>query len=255
MDLIAAEFTLPVLVASALVALLAGVVKGMVGFAMPMIMISLLGIFLTPDLALAGLILPTLISNGAQALRDGPGPALTAVRQFRIYLIAGAVLLVISAQLYAFLPVWMLFLAIGLPMTLFSLVQLFGLRLRLSRQSAGVEIALGGVSGFIGGLSGVWGPPLVAYLTALHTEKRLQMRTQGAAFGLGAVLLLVAHAGSGVIRGETLLFSAGLCVPAMIGMWLGGQVSDRIEQEVFRRATLVVLLVAGLNLIRRAYFA
>ena len=77
----------------------------------------------------------------------------------------------------------------------------------------------------------------------------------GVAFGLGAVLLLVAHSGSGVIRGETLLFSAWLCVPAMIGMWLGGRVSDRIEQEVFRRATLAVLLLAGLNLIRRAYFA
>lgn len=255
MEIFAAEFPPSVLAASAMVALLAGVVKGMVGFAMPMIMISLLGIFLTPDLALAGLILPTLISNGAQALRDGAGPALAAVRQFRVYLIAGAVMLVISAQLYAFLPVWMLFLAIGLPMTLFSLVQLLGLRLRLSRQSAGVEIGLGGVSGFIGGLSGVWGPPLVAYLTALHTEKRLQMRAQGAAFGLGAVLLLVAHAGSGVIRPATLAFSAALCVPALIGMWLGGRVSDRIDQETFRRATLVVLLVAGLNLIRRAYFA
>lgn len=249
------EFTILILAASGMVALLAGVIKGMVGFAMPMIMISLLGIFLPPDVALAGLILPTLLSNGAQALRQGVGPAVASVRQFRIYLLAGAVMLVASAQLYAFLPVWVLFLAIGLPMVLFSLVQLMGLRLRLSRQTPWVEIVLGGVSGFIGGLSGVWGPPLVAYLTALHTEKRLQMRTQGVAFGLGAVLLLVAHSGSGVIRGETLLFSAWLCVPAMIGMWLGGQVSDRIEQEVFRRATLAVLLLAGLNLIRRAYFA
>nr|WP_323766395.1 sulfite exporter TauE/SafE family protein [Marinovum sp.] len=251
----AVQFTLPILLASGMVALLAGVIKGMVGFAMPMVMISLLGIFLPPDLALAGLMLPTLISNGAQALRDGPGPALAATRQFRVYLIAGAVMLMVSAQLYAFLPVWVLLLAIGLPMVLFSLIQLLGLRLQLSRQSLAAEISLGGVSGFIGGLSGVWGPPLVAYLTALHTEKRLQMRTQGVAFGLGALLLLVAHSGSGVIRGETLLFSAGLCVPALLGMWLGGLVSDRIEQETFRRATLMVLLVAGLNLIRRAYFA
>ncbi len=255
MDMSPSDFSFLILAASGLVALFAGVIKGMVGFAMPMIMISLLGIFLTPDVALAGLILPTLLTNGAQALRDGPGPAWASVKQFRVYLIAGAVMLVASAQLYAFLPVWMLFLAIGLPMVLFSLVQLLGLRLRLSRQTVGVEVALGSVSGFIGGLSGVWGPPLVAYLTALHCEKRLQMRTQGMAFGLGAVLLLVAHAGSGVIRSETLLFSAYLCVPALAGMWLGGLVSDRIEQEVFRRATLAVLLVAGLNLVRRAYFA
>jgi hypothetical protein len=37
-------------------------------------------------------------------------------------------------------------------------------------------------------------------------------------------------------------------------MWLGGRVMDRIDQAVFRRATLLVLLLAGLNLIRRALF-
>ena len=34
-------------------------------------------------------------------------------------------------------------------------------------------------------------------------------------------------------------------------MWAGGAVHDRIDQTTFRRATLVVLLIAGLNLIRR----
>ena len=53
-----------------LVAAVAGVIKGMVGFAMPMIMISGLGMILSPELALAGLILPTVLANGVQALRQ-----------------------------------------------------------------------------------------------------------------------------------------------------------------------------------------
>ena len=48
---------------SLLVGALAGLVKGVTGFAMPLIMISALSSFLTPDLALAGLILPTLVTN------------------------------------------------------------------------------------------------------------------------------------------------------------------------------------------------
>ena len=40
--------------------------------------------------------------------------------------------------------------------------------------------------------------------------------------------------------------------PAVLGMWIGGQVLDRIDQAMFKRAILVVLLVAGLNLLRRA---
>jgi uncharacterized membrane protein YfcA len=35
-------------------------------------------------------------------------------------------------------------------------------------------------------------------------------------------------------------------------MWIGGRLQDRIDQAGFRRATLVVLLLAGANLIRRA---
>lgn len=255
MDYFLADIGFWALLASGAVTLFAGVVKGTVGFAMPMIMISTLGSFLPPDVALAGLILPTLLSNGMQALRQGPAAAWEAVKQFRVYLITAGVMLVISAQLYVFLPVWVLFLAIGLPVTLFCLMQLLGVRFHMARQNSGAEVAIGSFSGLIGGLSGVWGPPLVAYLTALNTEKKMQMRTQGAAFGLGAVLLLLAHWHSGVVRGETFWFSVWLCVPAMLGMWLGGRIQDRIDQETFRRATLLVLTVAGLNLIRRAFFA
>lgn len=56
---------------SLLVGALAGLVKGVTGFAMPLIMISALSSFLTPDLALAGLILPTLVTNFSQAFRQG----------------------------------------------------------------------------------------------------------------------------------------------------------------------------------------
>jgi len=235
-----------------LVAFAAGWIKGVVGFAMPMIMISLLSSFLPPDLALAGLMVPTLVSNGLQALRDGPRAAAGAVRQFRVFLIAAAVMLVLSAQLYIFLPKDALLAAIGAPVVIFCALQIAGWRGRLSRQKPFLEGAIGGLAGFIGGLSGVWGPPMVAYLTALGTEKKLQMRAQGAAFGLGTVLLILAHGPSGVVTQATLTFSALLAAPAVFGMWLGTKVQDRIDQETFRKATLWVLLIAGLNLLRRA---
>ena len=53
------------------VAFLAGLVKGLVGFAMPMVLISGLGSVVAPDLALAWLIMPTLVTNAWQALRQG----------------------------------------------------------------------------------------------------------------------------------------------------------------------------------------
>ena len=44
------------------IALFAGLVKGVVGFGLPTILISGLSTFLSPELALAGLILPTVLT-------------------------------------------------------------------------------------------------------------------------------------------------------------------------------------------------
>lgn len=236
------------------VALLAGVVKGVVGFAMPMIMISGLSSVMAPELALAGLILPTLITNGMQALRQGGGAALASIRRFRLFLLVGLIALLVSSQLVSVMPSEWLLLAIGVPVAGFACLQLAGWQPRLSGQTRALDAGIGGFAGFIGGLSGVWGPPLVAYLTAMNTEKREQMRIQGVIYGLGAVALTFAHMLSGVFDRTGAAFSAALIVPAVIGMVLGGLVQDRIDQRLFRRATLVVLLIAALNLLRRALF-
>jgi uncharacterized membrane protein YfcA len=236
------------------IALAAGVVKGMVGFAMPMILISGLGTFLPPELALAGLILPTLVTNTWQALRHGWRAAWQSLRQFRVFLGAGLVFLMLSAGLVRVIPQSLFLMLIGFPVAGFALMQLVGVRFRLAAPSPRIELAAGGLAGFIGGLSGVWGPPTVAYLTALDTAKADQVRVQGVIYGVGAVALLGAHLGSGVLDGRTTPFSALLVVPAVAGMWLGARVHDRIDQATFRRATLLVLLVAGLNLLRRGMF-
>ncbi|KKK97229.1 hypothetical protein LCGC14_2654850, partial [marine sediment metagenome] len=236
------------------VALFAGIIKGMVGFAMPMILISGLGSIVGPDLALAGLLLPTVVANSWQALRQGWRAAWGSVKRFRLFLLVGFVALIASAQLVRVMPERLMLALIGVPITGFAAMQLVGWQLRLPNGSRLVEAAVGGFAGFIGGFSGVWGPPTVAYLTALDTPKREQMRIQGVIYGLGAVALLGAHIASGVLTRESAPFSAALLIPAAIGMFIGLKVQDRVDQATFRKATLAVLLIAGANLIRRAAF-
>lgn len=254
MDLVLADMSAVTLMIAFGIALVAGVVKGMVGFAMPMILISGLSSVMAPELALAGLILPTLVTNGMQSLRQGVGAAAASIRKFRVFLAAGFIMLLVSAQFVRVLPGDVMLLLIGAPVTIFVLIQLMGVHWRLDAASARLELLIGGFAGAIGGLSGVWGPPTVLYLTALNTEKTEQIRVQGVIYGLGAVALFVAHIASGVLGGATLLFSLCLVPPAVLGMWIGAHIHDRIDQASFRKATLIVLLLAALNLVRRALF-
>lgn len=250
---ILADLTSYVLMAALGVALLSGVIKGLVGFAMPMVLVSGLGSLIAPEFALAGLILPTLVTNVFQALGQGPRAALESVRRFRSFLTVALVMLLLSAQLVRVVPGHLLLLMIGGPVAVFASLQLLGWQPRLAGQGhRGVELGTGALAGFIGGFSGIYGPPTVAYLTAMGTEKDEQIRVQGVIYGLGSVALAVAHVGSGVLNGQTVWLSLWVVPPALLGMWLGSRVRDRIDQQAFRRATLVILLLAGLNLVRRA---
>ncbi|MFQ6548345.1 sulfite exporter TauE/SafE family protein [Aestuariibius sp. 2305UL40-4] len=234
---------------------LGGFVKGAVGFAMPLVMVSGMGIFLDPATVVAGIVLPIVISNALQVARAGVGEALSAAREFAIYIGIVCVTILISAQFLTRIPPNAMFLVLGIPVVILCTIQLLGLRIVIPpHRRKPFSILAGLISGTLGGLAGTWGPPTVLYLLAVETPKARQMVVQGVIYGLGSVALLAGHLQSGVLNRETAPFSAALVIPALLGMWVGFKVQDRLDQERFRRVTLFVLTVAGLNLIRRGLF-
>ncbi|OYX44982.1 MAG: hypothetical protein B7Z02_02795 [Rhodobacterales bacterium 32-67-9] len=235
------------------VTLFASVVKGAVGFAMPMIMISGLASFLPAEQALAALIVPTLATNLAQALRQGLGAALATLREYRRLLITLCLMVLVSAQAVPVIRQTHLLLILGVPIVVFALSQLAGWQLRFDAHNrARTEVLTGLVAGLFGGMSGIWGPPIIALLISLGVDKRENVRVQGVVYVIGAAMLAVAHLGSGILNGATLPLSFALTLPAMAGLYLGFAVQDRLDAARFRRWTLVVLALTGLNLVRRA---
>lgn len=235
------------------VTLFAGFVKGAIGFAMPMIMISAFSSFLPPETALAGLILPTVVANLGQAFRQGVAPALATIRRYWRTISATIIFIVISAQFVRVIPQDLFLFALGAPITLFAAAQLMGASLALKLQHRNrAEWVLGVIAGLYGGISGVWGPPLLVFLLSIGADKVETVRVQGVVFLIGAVVLTTAHLQSGVLNAETVPFSLALVLPSLIGMALGQWVQDRLDQLRFRRWTQALLVLTGLNLMRRA---
>lgn len=256
LDALIADLGLPPthLAAAFAVTLFAGFVKGAVGFAMPLIMISAFSAFLPADVALAGLILPTLITNLAQAFRQGPAAAWGSTLEYRRFIIGTVVFIMISAQVFDQIPRMAYLLILGIPVTAFAALQLAGLPLALRLEHRHrAEWGLGVIGGIYGGVSGIWGPPLLVFLLSTGVEKTAMIRAQGVVFLIGACALLSAHLGTGVMSGGRLAFSAGLVAPAFLGMMLGFRLQDRLPQARFRKVTQGLLVVSGLNLIRQAF--
>lgn len=232
-------------------ALVAGLVKGMVGFGMPMLLISGISTFAAPELALAALILPTLFSNLAQTARGGWSAAIATLHNHWRFIAILLVVMGVSAQFVQWMSSETLLLCIGVPITLLALLQLSGWRPEVIQGRRLIEGGVATLAGITGGIGGVWGPPTTLYLTAIGTEKTEQLRAQGVIYGIGSVMLLVSHIRSGIVTTQTFAISAFLLIPALAGVWAGFRLNDRMDQEGFRQITLVVLVLAGLNLIRR----
>lgn len=239
--------------AAMVITLFAGFVKGAVGFAMPLILVSAFAVFLPQELALAGLILPTLTTNLSQAFRQGVAPAVETARTYRRFLIATVICIAISAPFADAIPRTAYLLMLGLPITVFAALQLMGrkLAIRLHHRDR-AEWGLGVIGGLYGGVSGIWGPPLLVFLLSTGADKLQMIRAQGVVFLIGAMALLVSHLATGIANAESLGFSAALTVPALAGLYAGYWVQDLLDQARFRRWTQGLLVVTGLNMVRLA---
>jgi len=252
MDVFTAILPPELLIFAVAVTFLSGIVKGAIGFAMPLIMVSGMGILLDPKLVVAGIILPIVVSNALQALRGGVAGAISAMREYTLFIGVVCVMILVAAQFVTRIPSDTMLLVLGVPVTILCAIQIAGVRFHIPPHRRSVaSIVAGGLAGALGGLAGTWGPPTVLYLVAVDTPKARQIVVQGVIYGLGSVMLLAGHLKSGILNAETWPFSALLLVPALLGMFFGFKVQDRIPQSTFRTVTLWVLLIAGLNLVRR----
>ncbi len=252
-EFISAGLSTQAFMAALAVTFLAGIVKGTVGFAMPMILVSAFAMFLPTDLALAGLILPTLFTNISQAFRQGTPAARETAVTYRRFLTGTVICIALSAPFAGMIPREVYLLLLGVPITAFAALQLAGasLAIKLHHRNR-AEWGLGVIGGLYGGISGIWGPPLLVFLLSTGADKIQTIRAQGVVFLIGAVALLAAHLGTGLANAQTLAFSAALSVPALAGLYLGYAVQDRLDQQRFRRWTQALLVVTGLNMVRLA---
>ena len=100
--------------------------------------------------------------------------------------------------------------------------------------------------------SGIWGPPLIIYLISIDAPKQEAVRILGVVFLTGAIILTGSHLVSGVLNAQTIPLSLLMVLPALVGMKLGFKAQDRLDPVRFRRWTLILLGLAGANLLRRA---
>lgn len=112
-------------------------------------------------------------------------------------------------------------------------------------QGAGASATTGVISGLINGFVGLGGPPLVIYMLALKQSAAVQRANTLVFMAITSVLVL----GSTFVGGGVTLensFLGVLTAPFQIaGGWLGARLFLKLPAELFKKFSLVALIVLG----------
>ncbi|MEM1300193.1 MAG: sulfite exporter TauE/SafE family protein [Pseudomonadota bacterium] len=233
---------------------LAGMVKGTTGIGLPTAAVGMMSQFMDPRQAIALVVFPSLLSNAWQMFRQGRVGAVLARFWLFIACLMGFIALV-SFTVTASVPTETLIVILGCVICLFSVMSLaFSPPVLPARYDRAGQVISGTASGVLGGLTGIWAPPMVTYLMARRIEKEEFVAATGVMIFAGTLPLIGGFWSAGLLSGNLAMVSVMMFMPALIGFTLGETLRHRMDADRFRTVVLVVFLVMGLNLFRKALF-
>jgi uncharacterized protein len=228
--------------------LLAGLVKGVTGLALPTVGIGLLGLAMPPAHAAALVVVPALMTNVWQMM-SGPGLASLVRRLWLMQLAiclgtwAGASLMTGSNTAFASAALGfalIAYAAFGLMNAQFPHVPPWAERW--------LGTFVGGATGFITAATGVFVIPAVPFLQALSFERGEFMKALGLCFTVSSIALAWSLVSSGTLNLSTGLYSLLALVPALAGMVAGQCLLRVMRPETFRRWFFSGLALLGAHL-------
>ena len=238
-----------ILVASGL--LIAAFVKGTTGLGFPMIATPTVALLLDIRTAVTILIIPNLAMDIAQVFRGGfPYPML---RRFGWFLLLTVVGVFLGTKVLVTLPLWVLNLCLGVMVLLFVVSTWLRFEFTISSQAERILSPPAGlISGFLNGMTNAAGPALAIYLYGLKLQKKEFIKSIATIFVITKASQLVAVSTWNLLNWATLSLSVSVTLFVLLGFYAGLKIQDRVNQQTFNRALLVLLFAIGMILIARA---
>jgi uncharacterized membrane protein YfcA len=224
--------------------LLAGAVKGAIGFGLPTIAMGLLSLFMPPAHAAAALVVPSLVTNVWQ-LAAGPSFR-PLVRRLGLMLAFVCVGVWVG---FAVLPADQTQVArvsLGAALAVYACVGLSRIEFMVPRRAEpALSVLVGFTTGFITAATGVFVIPAVPYLQALRLSKDDLVQALGLSFTVSTIALGAGLAGEGVLTRALGWQALWGVTAAMAGMACGQWIRSRVDADTFRKAFFSSLLILG----------
>ncbi|MDQ7843818.1 MAG: sulfite exporter TauE/SafE family protein [Armatimonadota bacterium] len=231
-----------------LVIVLATAVKAALGFGFPLIAVPLATLLVGPRNAVLLIAIPVVVTNFTILLRGGGTSG--DFRRFGGMLLAVVVGTLASAPFLGRLDPELLTAVVGATAVVFAGLSFWDLVPSVPRELqpyAGTAVGL--FAGLVGGVTGIFAPPIAAYIHTLRVDKRVFVFWLTASFMLGGLTQAVSYYRLGLYTPTVALYALLACLPALLGTRIGLWIQDWLPAELFRRLVLLLVLVTGVSLI------
>ncbi|MCY4317619.1 MAG: sulfite exporter TauE/SafE family protein [Alphaproteobacteria bacterium] len=235
----------------AVVFLLAGTVKGVVGLGLPTVSLGLLTAAFDLTTAMALMVVPSFVTNLLQAVAGGNWRML--VRRLWPFFAAAGLTVWVGAAALVSLDLVLLSGLLGLLLAAYAVQGLAGVDLSVTaRWQPLAGPAFGAANGVLTGMTGSFVVPGVLYLQAIGLGRDALVQAMGMLFTVSTVALAVALEHRGLLGGPLGLASAVALLPAVLGMALGQLLRRRLPEARFRRVFFLAVLALGLYIAANA---
>jgi uncharacterized protein len=238
-------WTPEMLIVTALIFALGGIVKGVAGIGLPTVAIALMAIFIGLKEGIALMVIPTIVTNAWQALVGGY--LVSLLRRLWSLLLAAAAGTWVGGAVLAGADAALLSALLGVLLCVYAAVSLVTPQVPSpGRSEIWLSPVVGTVSGVIGGMTGSYAVPGVLYMQALGLNRDALVQAMGISFLVFTAALGVSLAHHGIMTTSIGTLSAAAVVPATAGMAIGQVLRRRLSEARFRQVFFVVLFGLGL---------
>lgn len=232
---------------------LAGFIKGLAGFGMPLVAVPattlMAGVPVTT--AMAWSLVPIMATNLLQAIQ-GRGHLVVLRRLWPLF--AGLlVTLMLSTQLLARMSSELLSGLVGMMLLLSVGAQLLHPTPVAARWQPLFLGTSGVISGALGGVTSFFSFPALQSMLAVGISKDEFIFAASLLLMSGSLIIGSALGSHGLMGVQDVLVSAGDLLPALAGLWLGQKARDRVSVLTFKRIVLLVLLATGLSMMANSW--
>ena len=236
------------LVQICLIFVLAGLVKGTVGFGLPTIGIGLGALISDIPTAMMLILVPTIFTNMTQILSTGS--VASVLTKTWAFLLGAVVLVPGGLWMVVVVPEFPYERLLGLSILVYSLASLRGFNpVMRTKNNHGIGVALGLLNSVLTGMTGSMSVPGVMYLRSLQFTKDDLLCAMGILFftstlAMGGSLWWLDRATQ-----ELSVLSVMMCVPVALGVWVGMQVRSTLSEERFKQIFLWAFTALGAYLV------